>query len=47
LSFHSQGIVKPLRRINNTAHNEFHMLTIDLLDRSSSDQSIKLLSFHR
>jgi len=32
--------------LNNTAHYEPHAPTIDLLDRSSSDQSIKLVSFH-
>jgi hypothetical protein len=32
--------------LNNTAHNEPHVLAIDLPDLSSSDQSIKLLSFH-
>jgi hypothetical protein len=41
-----QGIIGPLGRLNNTAHNKPHALTIDLLDNSSSDQSIKLVSFH-
>ena len=44
--FLGQGIIGPLRRLNNTAHNEPHVLTIDLPDRSSSDQPIKLVSFH-
>jgi hypothetical protein len=39
-------IIGPFRRINNTAHDEPHVLAIDLPDRSSSDQSIKLVRFH-
>jgi hypothetical protein len=37
-----QGIIGPVRRLNNTAHDETHALTI----ARSSDQSIKLVSFH-
>jgi hypothetical protein len=33
-------------RLNDTAHNEPHALTIDRPYLSSSEQSIKLLSFH-
>jgi hypothetical protein len=32
--------------MRDTAHNEPHVLAIDLPDPSSSDQSIKLVSFH-
>ena len=39
-------ITDPGGWLNNTAHNEPHVLAIDLPDRSSSDQPIKLLSFH-
>jgi len=41
-----QGIIGPFRRLNNSAHNEPHVFAINLSDLSSSDQSIKLLSFH-
>jgi len=39
---HSHGGVLTPR----TEYNEPHVLAIDLLDPSSSDQPIKLLSFH-
>jgi hypothetical protein len=35
----------PFRRLNNTAHNEPDLRAINLPDLSSSDQSIKLVSF--
>ena len=40
------GMIGPCRRLNNTAHNEPHVFAIYVLDLSSSDQSIKLLSFY-
>ena len=36
-----ETLVGSCRRLNNTAHNEPHALTIDRPDRSSSDKSIK------
>ena len=41
-----QGIIGPFRRMHDSADNEPHSLTIDRPYLSSSDQSIKLLSFH-
>ena len=41
-----RGIIGPLRRLNNTANNEPHALAAYLLDPSSGDQSIELVSFH-
>ena len=35
------AIIGPLRRLNDTAHNEPYALAVDLPDCSSSDQPIK------
>ena len=41
-----QGIIGPFRGLHNSAYNEPHVLAIDVPYRSSSDQSIKPVSFH-
>ena len=40
-----QGIIGPLGRLHNAAHNEPHALAINLPNRSSSDPSIKFVSY--
>jgi len=41
-----ETLVGSSRGLNNTAHNEPHLLAIDRPYLSSNDQSIKLVSFH-
>ena len=41
-----RGIIGPFRRMHDFPHDKRDTFAIDLPDLSSSDQSIKLLSFH-